>query len=153
MLPTPCKYSLSAGHSEAGTPLNAFDAALLDAGFGNLNLLRVSSILPAGAEYVTDMQVTPGSLLPTAYAAVGSQQPGDQIAAAVAVGIAEIDSIGVIMECSGHCSREEIERRIRQMVIEAFAARQLPLREIKIAAVEHRVQHCGCVFAGVGLWG
>lgn len=153
MLPTPSKFSLSAGHGEAATLLNAFDVALLDAGFGNLNLLKVSSVLPPGAEYVKTMDVSPGSLLPTAYAIISSHQPGDLIAAAVAIGIPEIQSFGVIMECSGHCSKEEIELRIRQMVVEAFSVRRLPLREIKVASVEHRVEKCGSAFAGVGLWG
>src|SRR5688500_13102541 len=36
----------TAGHSEGGTTLNAFDNALLVAGIGNINLIKVSSILP-----------------------------------------------------------------------------------------------------------
>lgn len=153
MLPLPSKFSLSAGHGEGNTLLNAFDVALLDAGFGNLNLLKVSSILPPGAIYQGAMEVSPGSLLPTAYGCISSSQPNDLIAAAVAVGIPEIQSFGVIMECSGHCSRQEIEELIRGMVVEAFSIRCLPLQEIKIASVEHRVEKCGSVFAGVGLWG
>ena len=34
------------GHAEGGTPLNAFDNALLAAGIGNINLVKVSSIIP-----------------------------------------------------------------------------------------------------------
>ena len=51
MLATPCKFTLVAGNGEGGTPLNAFDAALIEAGIGNLNLLRVSSILPPSAQF------------------------------------------------------------------------------------------------------
>ena len=36
----------TAGHAEGGTTLNAFDNALLAAGIGNINLIKVSSILP-----------------------------------------------------------------------------------------------------------
>ncbi|NMB16013.1 MAG: pyruvoyl-dependent arginine decarboxylase, partial [Firmicutes bacterium] len=50
MLPTPEKFTLVAGGSEGPTGLNAFDNALLAAGLGNLNLVRVSSILPPGAQ-------------------------------------------------------------------------------------------------------
>ncbi|HBG22160.1 MAG TPA: pyruvoyl-dependent arginine decarboxylase, partial [Peptococcaceae bacterium] len=41
MLPVPSKFNLVTGSGEGATPLNAFDAALLDAGIGNLNLVRV----------------------------------------------------------------------------------------------------------------
>jgi arginine decarboxylase len=153
MLPIPSRFSLGAGQGEAATLLNAFDAALLDAGFGNLNLLKVSSILPPEAAYAEELDVAPGSLLPTAYATISSNRPGDLIAAAVAVGIPDVSSFGVIMECSGHCSQQELEERIRRMVVDAFAMRHLPLRQIKVASVEHRVEICGSVLAGVGLWG
>ena len=36
----------TAGRAEGGTTLNAFDNALLAAGIGNINLIKVSSILP-----------------------------------------------------------------------------------------------------------
>ena len=39
----------SAGAAEGETELNAFDNALLAAQVGNLNLIRVSSVLPLGA--------------------------------------------------------------------------------------------------------
>ena len=40
------RYTLVSGIGTGSTVLNAFDAALLSAGVGNFNLLRVSSILP-----------------------------------------------------------------------------------------------------------
>ena len=48
MIPIPTKFSLVVGHGEGDKKLTAFDAALLDAGIGNMNLLRVSSVLPPG---------------------------------------------------------------------------------------------------------
>ena len=42
----------TAGRAEGGTPLNAFDNALLAAGIGNINLIKVSSILPPGVELI-----------------------------------------------------------------------------------------------------
>ena len=141
------------GFGEGNTTLTAFDAALLNSGLGNLNLLKVSSILPPHAEFTPGLIIPPGSLVPTAYGAICSQQPGERIAAAVAVGIPkEADSYGVIMECSGCCAREELEQRIRKMVIEAFQKRDLALKEIQVSAVDHRVNECGCAFAGLPLW-
>lgn len=46
MLQTPKKYFVTAGSAEGNNQLNAFDHALLKSGIGNLNLLRVTSILP-----------------------------------------------------------------------------------------------------------
>lgn len=152
MLPIPVRFTLGAGQGEAGTPLNAFDAALLAAGMGNLNLLRVSSILPPGAVHTEKLDIPHGMLVPTAYATLASQQPGQQIAAAVAVGIPADSGCGVIMECSDYCSKKEIEERIIGMVQAAFVMRERQLRGIQLIAIEHTVEQCGSVFAGVALW-
>ena len=79
MLPTPKKYTLVAASAEGPTELNAFDHALLAAGIGNLNLLKVSSILPPGAELVERLAIPSGSLTPTAYGAIQSETPGEYI--------------------------------------------------------------------------
>ena len=152
MLPTPNLYTLVAGAGEATSSLNAFDAALLQADIGNLNLLRVSSILPPGAIFVPRIALPPGSLLPVAYGSITSNIPGDLIAAAVAVGRSEPDQFGIIMECSGRCSRGEIEERVRVMAAEGFAARGLPLNDVQVASVEWRVRRVGAVIAAVPLW-
>lgn len=151
MLPLPKKYFVTAASSEGESKLTAFDGALLGARVGNTNLLRVSSILPPGCEYVPDLVVPPGSLLPIAYGSIVSDVPGETISAAVAVGIKK-DSFGVIMEFSGKCSKEEAEKEVRKMVEEAFKVRGLELEEVKVAACEHTVEKIGCAFAAVPLW-
>jgi arginine decarboxylase len=152
MLPTPTKFALVSGTSEGASKLNAFDHALLDAGVGNCNLLKVSSILPPGAKLVEDLHIPPGSLLPIAYGSLSSDTPGELIAAAVAVGIGDPDNYGVIMEYSGRTSKDEAEKQIKRMVEEAFAKRGLPLSQIMVRAVEHKVEDTGCAFAAVALW-
>ncbi len=156
MLPLPKAYKVVAGSSEGESSLTAFDKALLQAGVGNINIIRVTSILPPGALYKPDLDIPPGSLVPTAYASIISDEPGRVIAAAVGVGIAESaepgGSYGVIMEHSGYKSKEDAEEIIRQLIEEAFQARGLKLAEIKIAAAEHRVEKFGCALAAVPLW-
>lgn len=152
MLPIPVRFTLGAGWGEAETKLNAFDAALLAAGMGDLNLLRVSSILPPGAVHTKELDIPEGMLVPTAYGTIASQETGQKIAAAVAVGIPIDDGCGVIMECSGFCCKQAIEEQITGMVEAAFAMRQRQLREIIVLAVEHTVDKCGSVFAGCALW-
>ena len=153
MLPTPRRYSLVAASAEGEHELTAFDKALLKAGIGNVNLIRVSSILPPGAVYESRLDIPPGSLVPTAYGTLVCAETGAHIAAAVAVGIgAEAGDFGVIMEFAGHCGRQDAERCVREMVTEAFQYRGMKLAEIKVAAAEHHVVTCGCVFAAVPLW-
>lgn len=151
MLPTPKKYFLTSGSAEGNTELTAFDGALLNAGIGNINLIKVSSILPPKAEYSPDLELPFGALVPTAFGTIISEKPGQIISAAVAVGISN-DSFGVIMESTDTCPKEELERRIESMVKESFAMRKMELKEFKISAVEHKVKNIGCCVAAVPLW-
>ncbi|MBI2874365.1 MAG: arginine decarboxylase, pyruvoyl-dependent [Firmicutes bacterium] len=148
---TPDLYALVAGSSEGQTFLTAFDGALLAAGVGNVNLLRVSSILPPGSSYRESIALPPGSLVPIAYASTSSDVPGTLISAAVGVGVSEA-TYGVIMEFSGRCSAGEAGEYVAAMVREAFQRRELRLADLKVRSVEHRVEGIGCVFAGVPLW-
>ncbi|MHB1405980.1 MAG: pyruvoyl-dependent arginine decarboxylase [Desulfitobacteriaceae bacterium] len=151
MLPTPKKFFITAASAEGHSKLTAFDNALLRARIGNVNLLRVSSILPPGCEYDPALQIPEGSLVPTAYGSIVSDVEGELIAAAVAVGFSE-STFGVIMEYSGKCSAEEARAVIEKMVKEAFETRKMKLADIKVAATEHRVEKIGCAFAAVPLW-
>jgi arginine decarboxylase len=153
LLPRPTKYFLTAAASEGKTELTAFDNSLLAAGVGNTNLLRVSSILPPKCELVSGLTIPEGSLLPIAYGSIVSETPGELIAAAVAVGIpVDGERCGVIMEHSGVMSAEEAKAYVTKMVEEAFDMRGVPLAEIKVAGVDHRVESIACAFAAVPLW-
>ncbi|MDI3270199.1 MAG: arginine decarboxylase, pyruvoyl-dependent, partial [Bacillota bacterium] len=127
---------LAVGKGEGSTLLNAFDCALLEAGIGNLNLIRVSSILPPGCRLKEGFDVPAGSLAPTAYGYLMSDEPGERIAAAIGVGFSENDH-GVIMEFSGRCTQEEAEARVRLMVEEAFAMRHKELKAVYVKAIDH----------------
>lgn len=151
MLATPTKFTLCAGSAEGRTRLNAFDHALLAAGIGNLNLLKVSSILPPGARYVERLDVAPGSLVPTAYGAITSEVEDEVIAAAVGVGLSR-DNFGVIMEFSGRCTKDAAEEEVLGMVRDAFTTRGMELVRTLVRGVEHRTRRVGCAFAAVALW-
>ncbi|MCX7794815.1 MAG: hypothetical protein N2257_10510, partial [Thermodesulfovibrionales bacterium] len=117
-LPMPRKFSLVGAASEGKTELTAFDRALLLSGVGNVNLLKVSSILPPGAVYHERIDLQPGILLPIAYGSIVCSEEGRLISASVAVGISRKDSYGVIMEFSGYCSKKEAEERVVDMLRE-----------------------------------
>ncbi len=153
MFPVPDKYAALSGSGEGDSPLTAFDAALLDAGVGNYNLVKLSSIMPPGARPSDRLreEVPPGSLLPVAYGFITSDEPGQVISAVVAAGITGT-TYGVIMEHKGPAPRAQIERQVVAMVREALARRGLPLKEIVVAGTEHRVRKLGCAFAAIALW-
>ena len=93
------KAATTSGSAEGTTPLNAFDNALLAAGIGNINLVKVSSILPPEAAIVDLPRLRPGAIVPTAYAAMTSEVPGEVVAAAVGwARPADPKANGVIME-------------------------------------------------------
>ncbi len=152
MLPIPTRFNLVAGSSEGSTLLTAFDGALLNAGAGNLNLLRVSSVLPPKAVYDENLFIPPGNLVPTAYGAVDSDKAGTIVTAAVGVGIPDDGSFGMIMEVAGKFSKSIAEKQIKEMLVESFEMRNKILADIKVKAVEHKVEKIGCAFAGVLLW-
>lgn len=144
----------TAGHAEGGTALNAFDNALLAAGIGNINLLKVSSILPPDVPVVDLPKIKPGALVPTAYAAMTSEKPGELVAAAVGYAIPDDPAKnGVIMEFHGLATRDEAEEQIRAMLDEAFRVRGETIAEMRVVAVDHRVERIGCALAAITLLG
>lgn len=155
MVQTPNIYCLVKGAAEGRTRLNAFDMALLAAGVGDTNLMRMSSILPPAAEEnnIKDIVLPKGGLIPLAYATIDGTTPGRLISAAIAVGIPEDDrEPGVIMEFEDHASLSTVEDIVRQMVVDGFEYRNRKLKEIKSVGIEHKVERCGAVFAAAVLW-
>src|SRR5262245_63509415 len=55
--------AITAGHAEGGTSLNAFDNALLAAGIGNINLIKVFSIIPPDVPVIDLPQIAHGELV------------------------------------------------------------------------------------------
>ena len=150
MLKKITKAVATAGHAEGATPLNAFDSALLAAGIGNINLMKVSSIIPPDADIVALPRIKPGALVPAAYAAITGRVPGELISAAVGYALPQDRTkAGVIMEYHDKVPQAEAERVIRQMLQEAFRVRGESIREASVVAAEHRVKRIGCAVAAV----
>jgi arginine decarboxylase len=149
----PKTYFLVSGSSEGYTPLNAFDGALLNAGVGNTNLVKISSIIPPHSKEIQPIPFPQGAIVPTAYASISSDIPGEIISAAVAIALPKDDDHpGLIMEYSGRGHREEIELIAKNMACEGMQIRQLETKEIKSISVEYKVKKIGAAFAAVILW-
>lgn len=149
----PRRYFLTSGAGDASNELNAFDAALISAGIGDTNLVKMSSILPPGAEPIERHEFPKGSLVPLAYGDLTSSQAGAVISAAVAVGIPEDESeAGLIMEFSTIGEPQTCEKIVRNMVREGMeVVRGRAIREIRSVSVSHTVERVGAVFAAVVL--
>lgn len=155
MFPIPDKYFMVTGTGEGDSPLTAFDAALLAAGLGNYNLVKMSSIMPPRARPSGSLHedVPPGSLLPVAYGFITCDVPGQVISAAVAAGLTDDPaSYGVIMEHKGPLPAADVERQVAAMTREALGRRGLPVREVLVAGTEHTVVKIGCAFAAIAIW-
>jgi len=141
----------TAGSAEGLTELNAFDNALMAAGIANLNLIKISSVIPAGARLTdTPLEITPGSLVPTVYSVQSSTVPGETIASAVGLGFSR-DRHGMIFE--HHTGSAVVaERVVREQVAEAFERRGMELAEVVVRVAEHTVERNGCTVAAVVLW-
>jgi len=153
IIKTPTHYFLVSGASDGFTSLNAFDGALLSAGIGDTNLVKMSSIVPPRCQLVAPVSLPPGSLVPTAYASITSDVPGQIISSAVAVALPEKpDYPGLIMEYSARGPKAEIEETVRQMAIEGMKLRGRVIKDLNSIAVEHRVRKVGATLAAVVLW-
>ena len=149
----PNTLSLVAGSGEGSNPLNAFDSALLNAGVGNLNLVRISSIVPPKVDILPLPKIPMGSLVPTAYGYCTSDVKGETIAAAVSVALPRDEELcGLIMEYEGVCSKREAENIVVEMAKEGFEVRGWEIDRIISISSEHTVERVGCAFAGAILW-
>lgn len=153
IIKTPTAYFVTSGNSEGFTTLNAFDGALMAAGIGNTNLVRMSSICPPHTRQVDSVNLPHGALVPVAYASITSDRPGQVISAGVAICFPEdADHAGLIMEYSAADTKEAVEAKVRKMAEEGMKMRGKAIREIKSIAVQHMVKECGAAFAAVVLW-
>ena len=149
----PTRYFLASGASDGYTPLNAFDGALLQAGIGNTNIVKMSSIVPPHCKLVAPIALPPGALVPTAYAAITSDVPGEIISAGIAVALPEDENQnGLIMEYSAKGERAKIKEIVRNMAMEGMMLRGWKIKDLKLIAIEYKVKKIGAALAAVVLW-
>lgn len=153
IIPVPDAYFLVTGCSEGYMPLNAFDGALLNAGIGDTNLLKISSIIPPGATRIEPLKPPAGALIPSAYSSITSTVKGQTISAAVAAVFPEDPAQpGLIMEYSAAGSPEETERICRDMAGHGMEMRGQKVSRFESVSISHQVENVGAAFAAVVLW-
>lgn len=145
MIFVPRLIHLARGTAEGTTPLNAFDNALLDAGVHNVNLVRVSSIVPKGARFGPLPDLPVGTVVPTVYTEAVSNLPGEMISACIGAGVGSEG--GVLMEYHHSGPADDAERVVGHMVEEGFARRGWTLEKVTFVSAEHKVDRLGCAVA------
>ena len=148
-------YVIRTGTGSGTDKLAAFDRALISAGVSNYNIIKVSSILPPNCKQQSKILLLKGSILPSAFEAIYSNKIGNIISASVGIGIpSNNDNIGVIMKYSSFSKKNESEKFVRELVVQAMQDREIPFSEILSVAVECSVvtDKFYCAFATVSMW-
>ncbi|MFP3905725.1 MAG: pyruvoyl-dependent arginine decarboxylase [Acidimicrobiales bacterium] len=156
--PVGLTISVTSAVGTGPTPVAAFDAALLEAGVGNLNLVRLSSVVPTGAtiEIEADQPRTGGHRDAgwgdrhyVVYADARATTPGEMAAACVGWVQDPVTGAGLFVEIEG-----DDEARIRREVAESLevmaSARNLDLGAPVLLSRSIRCDHdpvCALVVA------
>ena len=127
------RIAIVSGKDEGPTKLNAFDNALSNAGIGDVNLIKVSSMLSGNAEICDLPKLKPGAMVNCVLSRVISDNPGDEITVVIAVAIGE--ELGCVVETSGiNKDPNDLIKECEEMVRYMMEKRKV---EIKDMIVEH----------------
>lgn len=142
------KIAIVSGKDEGPTKLNAFDNALTDAGIGDVNLIKVSSMLAGNTEVENIVPLKPGSMVNCVLSTLTSDNPKERITAAVAVAIGE--ELGCVVEAQGvNEDSETVSDRAIYMVKYMMEKRNIKIKELIVEDVTHQVEEIGSVVASV----
>lgn len=142
------KIAITSGKSEGPSKLNAFDNALLDAGIGDVNLIKVSSIIPADSKFVELPLLTPGAMTNCVLAHANSSKSGDLITAVIVVAIS--DDLGCVVEHSDvNKDPEEVKEYALFMAMEMMKVRNMEIKEIIVEEKSHVVENQASVVAAI----
>jgi arginine decarboxylase len=109
------------------SPLNAFDAALVDARIGQCNLVYLSSILPSDAELIDPIQIVPGTITFCVMARMDGD-PGETIGAGIGCLLGKHknqEGYGLVAEAHGYKDKEAIDRELKRALREMAEIRKL----------------------------
>lgn len=142
------KVAITSGAAEGPSKLNAFDNALLNAGIGNVNLIKVSSIIPADTPIVELPELSPGKMINCILSYESSPKKGDLISAAIAV--ANSNDFGVVVENSGiNEDPHEIRENAIEMARYMLEIRNKDIKDLLVEEINHNVREWGAVVAAL----
>ena len=142
------KISIVSGKDEGPTKLNAFDNALSDAGIGDVNLIKVSSMLESQTEIEKLPKLKAGAMVNCVLSEVTSDTPGDTITAIIGVAIG--DELGCAVETSGiNKNPEDLVKEAKEMLIYMMNKRDVEIKQMHIEESTTTVKNIASVIASV----
>ena len=149
---TPKYYTVVSGLGNSEYELVAFDKALLNAGIGDYNLVKVSSIIPASCSFRKEIDLAKGSIVFAAYVSK-TVCDGEVGSTAVSIAVSTCDEEnGVIFEAS---SDDNNAKDIAQkMCREAMDNRKRKIKEVITSStfIKGYPQQYTCGISAVVLW-
>jgi arginine decarboxylase len=141
----------------------ALNAALLDAGIGDVNLIEMGDVLPPNCKEAIFSSLSTGLFVPVSSISITRNRIDGVtphgflspiIGVAIAVGIPEDLSLpGVIGK---HCDEgyaDDCEERAREIVEQGMEERKRPIKEIKSVSIQmDDIKSWGSVFAAIVLF-
>ena len=142
------KIAIVSGKDEGPTKLNAFDNALSDAGIGDVNLIKVSSMLAGNAEIEKLPKLKAGAMVNCVLSEITSDKPGDQITAVIAVAIGE--ELGCVVETTGiNKDADDLLDEAKMMVEYMMEKRDVEIKDLLIESSTAVVENIASVVASV----
>ena len=142
------KIAIVSGKDEGPTKLNAFDNALTDAGIGDVNLIKVSSMLAGNAEIETLPKLKAGSMVNCVLSEITSDNPGDEITAVIAVAIG--DKLGCVVETTGiDKDADDLIDEAKMMVEYMMEKRGVEIKDLIVESSTTTVENIASVVASV----
>ncbi len=142
------KIAIVSGKSEGPTKLNAFDNALADAGIGDVNLIKVSSMLAGNAEINELPKLKAGAMVNCVLSEITSNNPGDNITAVIAVAIGE--ELGCVVETTGiNKTSDDLIDEAKMMVEYMMDKRKVEIKDLIIKSSTTTVKETASVVASV----
>ena len=142
------RIAIVSGSSEGPTELNAFDNALYEAEIGDVNLIKVSSMLEANTKVEKLPKLKAGSMVNCVLSSLTSDNEGDELIACVAVAIGE--ELGCVVEANGiNKTPEEIKDEAMEMVKYMMNKRNVKIKELIVEEAHHKVKEIGSAIAAV----
>ncbi|MEF8874077.1 MAG: pyruvoyl-dependent arginine decarboxylase [Candidatus Thermoplasmatota archaeon] len=147
----PTRFAVKTANARSTTSiLNAVDKAMLNASVGELNLIKVSSILPKGISRVDELSGNKGEFIPAVISrAAGSSQ---ELMAGLAWGFREGGGGGYVVEHSvkgREIQKEDFQHTLEKKLREMAEARDSILDDVKLeySGMEVSEDEYGCVMS------
>ena len=142
------RVSIVSGEAEGPTILNAFDNALTEANIGDVNLIKVSSMLGKNTKVENLPKLKVGSMVNCVLSEITSDNKGDEIITCVAIAIG--DELGCVVENSRvNHSEEDVKKEAVEMVKYMMNKRNVPIKDLIVESKSHIVEKNGSVVASV----